>query len=254
MLKKMPYPVLIYFFSDLRLPNQYWQLLLPVIRMIRGLISPLLVVFVVGNPIAQITLVAVVEASMLTFEILARMRHNWVEQAAEVSIQAFTLLYLILKAASLSPTLSETSRQKKIGLAMMICLIYLLVFSGLFAIITIGYMIVGGVKTLIAKYKAFKELGRISQSHTNKPKYQKDSQREPLKFISNQEKKRTPRFSRQNDVKSNNCEPKEPLMIYPSSVAPLKFLNLKKPLKFVKVAGILSVANTQGKHIEDKTI
>ena len=45
---------------------------------------------------------------------------------------------------------------------MMVCLICLIAVGGLFAIITIGYMIVGGVKTLIAKYKAFKELAKIS--------------------------------------------------------------------------------------------
>ena len=161
-LKKMPYPSLAFYFEDLKLPTYYWQLLLPVVMFFRSLVTSIFVVLVVNQAKNQIIVVGLVEVFALAYEILARSRHGWPEQAAEISKHAFTLIYLCLKAISTSSYLSEESRQKRLGVAMMVCLICLIAVGGLFAIITIGYMIVGGVKTLIAKYKAFKELAKIS--------------------------------------------------------------------------------------------
>ena len=183
----MPTKSLIFCFEEIRLPTHFWHLLLPEVQFTRGILAPLAIVFVVTKAWHQLVLVAMVESFTLAFELMASPRHSWPEQMAEVSLHVFTLVYLILKGVSMSPLLADDVRQKQVGMAMGIALICLMGVGGIFAIITIGYMIVGGVKTLIAKCRAFKKSRKVINSRGDEydNKAGDSSQLEPLEAVSN---------------------------------------------------------------------
>jgi hypothetical protein len=164
-LRYLPHTSLNLCFEDMRAPSRFWHLLLPLVVACRTLFSSIFAIFIVGNPYLQIALMTAIEICTLGFHLAARPRFNWAEQASEISLHFFTTCFLVMKLVSVSSALDEDSKQKKLGLAMAVALICLIIVGGIFAIITIGYMIVGGVKTLIAKYKAVSQLRKIGNKN-----------------------------------------------------------------------------------------
>ena len=166
-LSKSPYPILNYSFEELKCPDEYWKLLLPVVNLLRTTALSLAITSVLGKAWQQVTLVLMIEIGVLAFEIVSDVRVSRAEHYAEIVMRSCTISYLFFKLISTSPSLTDETRQANVGVPMMVCLIGLIGVGMVFTLWTIGVMIVRGVEMLVAKWKALKELKKLVNEDLN---------------------------------------------------------------------------------------
>jgi hypothetical protein len=162
-LHQSPFPLLNFNFDELKVPDHYWQLLNPVVINLRNFGLCTVVTFIIGKPWQQVTLAMLVESLTLLFECLANAKANRSEFWSLVLMRAFTLLYLAFKNMSTKISMSDDTRQYKIGVAMAIFLVLIMAIGICFALYTIGLMIVNLVKSIIKKIKTYKELKKLTK-------------------------------------------------------------------------------------------
>ena len=155
-MSQSPHPVLNYAFEEMRMPDAYWKLLLPVVTYLISSALCIVVTCLIGSPKDQTIVSALIILGALVFEVAARPRHRRSEQLANIIMYALTLIYLIMKCIT-TAELSEQTRQFNLGYPMMVALILLILTAILFAVITIGIMIFESIKKLIAKCRACKK-------------------------------------------------------------------------------------------------
>jgi hypothetical protein len=170
-LDKSPYSILNYTFEELKVPEHYWQLLMPVTAFLRSSAFSLILTGVLGKAWQQATLVLLVEALSMGFELMASVKISKAERYCEVAMKLFTVLFLVFKLISTSENISDANRQSKLGIPMALCLVGLMLVGLVFAVWTIGVMIFDGVKALISKIKALKEIKKIVKEDAKNKKF-----------------------------------------------------------------------------------
>ena len=160
-LTKTPFRLLTYHFEDMLVPSRSWQLLLPLANYCRTTALCMVVAFVIDLPPLQITLALLVEAALMLLEFKADLACNRAEYRADITLRGFTILYLIMKGASTALTLSETARQKRLGVAMALVLAFLILAGIIFALYTIGFFLVKAVRAIVTKIRSYKKLKKL---------------------------------------------------------------------------------------------
>jgi hypothetical protein len=186
-LENSPYSVLNYTFEELKVPDHYWQLLLPVTSFLRTAVFSLVLTGVLGKAWQQATLVLMVEVLSMVFDIMTSVKMRASERYAEIAMRTFTIIFLVFKLISTSENISDSTRQTIAGIPMAGCLVGLMVVGLVFAVWTIGVMLVDGVKMIIAKIKALKEINKIVKNGKVNESDAEHSQNNP-NTISNKEK------------------------------------------------------------------
>lgn len=171
-LYQSPFPALNFYFDELRVPDHYWQLLTPVVTNLRNIGLCLMVVGVIGKPWQQVTMATLVESLALLYECKANAKANRSEYWSIIIMRVFTILYLLLKNMTNIVSMTDDTRQYKVGLAMVICLVSIMAVGICFAVYTIGVMLIELVRNIIAKIKAWRELKKLLST-------QKDEQMMP---------------------------------------------------------------------------
>ena len=149
-MSQSPHPVLNYAFEEMRMPDAYWKLLLPVVTYLISLALCIVVTCLIGSPKDQTIVSAIIILGALVFEVAALPRHGRIENLANIIMYALTLVYLIMKCIT-TASLSEQTRQFNLGYPMMIALILLILTGILFGVVHIGIMVYNTIKNLIAK-------------------------------------------------------------------------------------------------------
>ena len=160
-MEKSPHPTLKYIFEEMKVPDEYWKLLLPVVTYLMSMSISIIVTFLIGSPWQQVTISAMIILEMLAFECMARVRESHSEQCANIFMYTFTFLYLVLKCVTTNPRLSEKTKQYNVGYSMMVVLILLIAIGLIFTVISVGIMTYEMINQLIAKYETYKELKKM---------------------------------------------------------------------------------------------
>ena len=160
-MEKSPHPTLKYIFEEMKVPDEYWKLLLPVVTYLMSMSISIVVTFLIGSLWQQVTISAMIILGMLAFERMATVRASRSEQFANIFMNTFTFLYLVLKCVNTNPRLSEKTKQYNVGYPMMVVLILLIAIGLIFTVISVGIMAYVMIKQMIAKYQTYKELKKI---------------------------------------------------------------------------------------------
>ena len=166
-LKESPYPILSYAFEDLKVPNRYWKLLLPVAVYVKITSTCIIITFLIGQPWLQILMVGLMETLMQGYTLLSNSRASRSEHWSDVLMRIFTILYLVFKLITTMPTMTEKTRQINWGIPMAACLVAIMLIGMGFILYILVYMVIDGIKTLIAKLKALRDLRRIMNEEKN---------------------------------------------------------------------------------------
>jgi len=144
-----------FYFMDTLAPtkNQRWMLFLPHARIIRNIVVSILIAGCYNKILLQLWGLVCIETLYLLFIAFSRLNANRLDRYSDIGIQALILLFIILKLSSENPSMTEFTRQMKVGKAMGIFLAMIILGAMIVAVINILSMIALLVKEYVLKRK-----------------------------------------------------------------------------------------------------
>jgi hypothetical protein len=157
-----------FYFENLYVTPKRWAMYIPVLEILKSVVISI-TVYVLGNyPLAQHCSAITMEVAMLAYLLTSNSRIKIFETVVDTISQTLVVMYVVMKSIS-TADMSEETRQAKLGLAMAVVLIAMIVIQFAISLFIIVKMVYQSVRLWLSKRKKTGRVGPRTASRVVQP-------------------------------------------------------------------------------------